>query len=79
MHAEAGHFVNELESLSGVRSLESQDFEIASGILLGEGLNLHGQPLVGEDGSLMSLYQDAVVSQVRVTAVTMNCHTSQLS
>jgi hypothetical protein len=79
LHAEAGHFLNELESLSGVRSLESQDFEIASGMLLGEGSNPHGQTLVAEDGSLMSLHHDRDVSQVRVTAVTVNCHESRMS
>jgi hypothetical protein len=51
--------------LSGLRSLEAQDVEIGSGILLGEGLASNGEPLVDEDGSLMILNQERAASQVR--------------
>jgi hypothetical protein len=58
LHCEGGHFVNDLESLSGLRSLEAQDSEIASCMLLREGLGPNSRPLVGEDGGLLGLTED---------------------
>ncbi len=73
LHGEGGHFVNELESLSGLRSLEAQDFEIGSGILLSEGLNPNIQPLVDEDGSLTIHDLEKSASQVLVKLILPQC------
>jgi hypothetical protein len=66
LHCEGGHFVNDLESMSGLRSLEAQDSEIASQMLLSEGLDRNSKPLFDKDGSLMSPLEQSplpVVSQ----------------
>jgi hypothetical protein len=44
--------------------MEAQDVEIGAAIQLGEGLGPSGEPLVDEDGSLMTLNQERSASQV---------------
>jgi hypothetical protein len=59
LHCGGGHFVDNLEQMSGISTLEAQDREIASSMLLGEGLNPNGEPLFAEDGSLTSLMEES--------------------
>ena len=52
LHAEGGHFLDALESQSGLGSLEACDVECAAALQLGDGSGPEGHRLVEGDGSL---------------------------